>query len=386
VTPFYAEAGGQVGDEGEITSSNAALRVKNTAKAGGIFLHAAEVISGEVSVGDRVHCKVDRGRRMDIARNHTATHLLHAALRRVLGPHALQSGSVVEPGRLRFDFSHFQALTPEEIRRVEDEVNERILDDIPVEVVETTVEEARRMGATALFGEKYGERVRVVKIGDYSTELCGGTHLRRTSQIGSFMIVSESSIGAGLRRIEAVTGRGAVQHMHDIRDMFHEVAEKLGASPVEAAAVVQRLQASLKDAQREIERLRSRSAAEQAQELAAEAQTVAGVNVVASKIPTANADALSSLADSVADRLRSGVVILGGVSDGKVLFVGKVTPDLVERGFHAGNLLREVAKAAGGGGGGRAEFAQAGARDASKVDEALALAVDLIRRQASAAG
>jgi len=382
VTPFYAEAGGQVGDEGEIASPGTILRVRNTAKAGGLFLHAAEVVTGEVKVGERVHCIVDRERRMDIARNHTATHLLHAALRRVLGEHALQSGSVVEPGRLRFDFSHFQALTPEEIRRIEDEVNARILDDIPVEVIETTVEEARKMGAMALFGEKYGERVRVIKIGDWSAELCGGTHLHRTSEIGSFMVVGESSIGAGLRRIEAVTGRGGVGHMHEIRDMLYETAEKLGASPVEAAAAVQRLQASLKEAQREIEQLRSRSAAEQAQEIAARAQSVAGVNVVTSKLPTASADDLSSLADSVADRLRSGVIVLGGVADSKVLFVGKVTEDLVARGFHAGNLLREVAKVAGGGGGGKAEFAQAGGRDASKVDEALQKVVELVKQQA----
>ena len=409
VTPFYAEAGGQVGDEGQIRSSGgegeapaepgegernpepaqqelrpsgAVLRVKNTARAGPVFLHSSEVLSGEIKVGDRVHCEVDRDRRMSIARNHTATHLLHAALRRILGPHALQSGSVVEPGRLRFDFSHFQALTPEEIRRIEDEVNERILEDIPVEVIETTVEEARKMGATALFGEKYGERVRVMKVGDYSTELCGGTHLHRTSQVGFFKIVSESSVGAGLRRIEAVTGRGAVQHVHDVEDILDEVSEKLGVSPGEAGSALGRLQASLKDAQRRLKGLQAKSAAEQAQELAAKAQNASGVNVVTSKLATANAEVLSSLADEVANRLSSGVVILGGVSEGKILFVSKVTPDLVARGFHAGNLIREVAKVAGGGGGGKAEFAQAGGKDASKVDEALETAVALVQARA----
>ncbi|HOM72906.1 MAG TPA: alanine--tRNA ligase, partial [Armatimonadota bacterium] len=185
-TPFYAESGGQVGDEGQIVSSGAMLKVKNTVKAEHLFLHAAEVVAGEIKVGDRVHAEVDCSRRMAIARNHTATHLLHAALRNVLGPHALQSGSVVEPGRLRFDFSHFQAVTPEEIQRIEDEVNDKILADLPVEIIETTVDEARKMGAMALFGEKYGERVRVMKVGDYSIELCGGTHLNRTSQIGFF--------------------------------------------------------------------------------------------------------------------------------------------------------------------------------------------------------
>lgn len=381
VTPFYAESGGQVGDSGEIASEGAVLDVKNTAKAGPIFLHAAQVVSGEIKVGDTVHCKVDRGRRMDIGRNHTATHLLHAALRKIVGSHALQAGSVVEPGRLRFDFSHFQALTKEEIRAIENEVNDRILDDLPIEVKETTIDDARNLGATALFGEKYGESVRVIMIGDYSSELCGGTHLHRTSEVGFFKLVSESSVGAGLRRIEAVTGHGAVNYVHDLEDMFREVSDKLGTSFIEAGAAVDRLQAGLKEAQRKIEQLQAKSAAEQAQELAATAETVGGVSLVTSKVPTANAQVLSSLADGIADRLRSGVVVLGGVGDGKVLFIGKVTDDLVKKGFHAGNLLREVAKVAGGGGGGKAEFAQAGGKDASKVEDALKTAAELVRKQ-----
>jgi alanyl-tRNA synthetase len=319
---------------------------------------------------------------MDIARNHTATHLLHAALRNIVGSHALQAGSVVEPGKLRFDFSHFQGLTADEIRKIEDEVNEKILADIPVDLVVTNVDEARKLGAMALFGEKYGDVVRVLKVGDYSVELCGGTHLHRTSEIGFFKLVSESSVGAGLRRIEAVTGRGAVKQVHDTEDMLRGVAEKLGSSPADAAGTVERMQASLKDAQKQIEKMQARSASEKAQELAESAENVGGVNVVTSKLGTADVQVLSALADAIADRLRSGVVVLGGVADGKVLFVSKVTSDLVAKGFHAGNTLREVAKVAGGGGGGRPEFAQAGGRDASKVDEALRTAVDIVRRQA----
>jgi len=381
VTPFYAESGGQVGDHGQIFSKGAVLKVNDTVKMSNFFLHVAEVVGGEIRVGERVRCQVDDPRRMAIARNHTATHLLHAALRNVLGSHALQSGSVVEPGRLRFDFSHFQAVTPEELRRIEDEVNEKVLDDLPVEVIETTLEEARKMGATALFGEKYGSKVRVLKIGDYSTELCGGTHLTRTSQVGLFKIVSESSIGAGLRRIEAVTGAGAVARVHEIEDALNDAAAVLGTSPFEVASAIERLQSNLKEAQKQVENMRAKSAGAQAEAMAAGAVSIGDIKLVANQVPSADAQVLGALADAIADRIKSGVVILGGVGDGRVLFVGKVTPDLVKRGCHAGNLLREIAKAAGGGGGGRPDFAQAGGKDPSKVKDALALAADLIRGQ-----
>ncbi|MBI2843492.1 MAG: alanine--tRNA ligase [Armatimonadetes bacterium] len=378
-TPFYAEAGGQVGDTGEIAAEGASIEVVDTVKAGGFFFHRSRVQSGLISVGDVVQCRVDESRRQAIARSHTATHLLHTVLRRVLGEHALQSGSVVEPDRLRFDFSHFKAVTPEELRAIEDGVNELILEDVRTQVTVTSIEDARKMGATALFGEKYGAEVRVVKMGEVSMELCGGTHLCRTSEVGLFKLLSESSIGAGLRRIEAVTGHSAVQRVHEIEDSLRQVADKLQAPPSEVAAAVDRLQTSMKDIQRQLERLQAKSAAEQAQELSASAQNISGVNLVASKLATADVNVMRSLADGIADRLKSGVVVLGGVSDGKVLFVSKVTPDLVERGFHAGNLLREVAKVAGGGGGGRPEFAQAGGKDPAKVDEALQTAVELVR-------
>ena len=383
-TPFYAESGGQIGDTGNIVSEAGALEVRDTIKLSHFFLHRSRVASGSISVGDVVNAEVDAKRRMAIARSHTATHLLHAALRKVLGEHALQSGSVVEPDRLRFDFSHFQAVTPEELRCIEDLVNEWILEDIRADVLVTSIEDARKMGATALFGEKYGESVRVVRIGDVSMELCGGTHLCNTSCVGSFKIVSESSIGAGLRRVEAVTGLGVMRYVHELEDRLREIAEVFGVATSEAAAAAMRTNEALKEARKEIDTLKACAAAESAASLAESAQEVGGVRFVTSSVATADVSTLQKLADSISDRIKSGVVVLAGVADSRVLFVGKVTPDLVAKGFHAGNILREVAKVAGGGGGGKPEFAQAGGKDVSKVKDALAKAEEIIRTQVGA--
>ncbi|MCL5104168.1 MAG: alanine--tRNA ligase [Armatimonadetes bacterium] len=383
VTPFYAESGGQVGDTGSVTSDGAAIEVLDTVKASHFFFHKGRVRSGTISVGDTVRAVVDKKRRMAIARNHTATHLLHAALHGVLGEHALQKGSVVDPDRLRFDFSHFQAVTPDEMRRIEDRVNELILDDLQANTVIASLEDARKMGATALFGEKYGNEVRVVRMGDVSVELCGGTHLCHSSQVGLFKLVSESSVGAGLRRIEAVTGEAAVKFVHDLENQVRSTADALGASVAEVVSAAERTAQALRETQREMDKLKAKGAAEQAGDLVESAQEAGGVKFVTASVPTVDVPTLQKLADGVADKLRSGVVVLAGVSDGKVLFIGKVTPDLVGRGFHAGNTLREVARIAGGGGGGKPEFAQAGGKDASKVDEALAKAAEIIRAQAS---
>ena len=387
-TPFYAETGGQVGDTGEITCDprnkggepGCAVEVKDTIKASRFSLHVADVKSGTISVGDQVHAKVDAERRMAIARNHSATHLLHAALHKILGEHALQKGSVVDPDRLRFDFSHFQAVTPEEIRAIENEVNAMILADLPASTTETSVDEARKMGAMALFGEKYGDVVRVVKMGDRSTELCGGTHLSHTSQVGMFKLISESSVGAGVRRVEAVTGKAAVEYVHGLEDQLRQTAEALGTAPAELVSAAERTVQAARDAQKEIDKLKSKSAAAAGGDLAESAEEINGVKLVASSVKTVDVPTLQKLADTIADKLGSGVVILAGVADGKVLFIGKVTSDLVPKGFHAGNMLREVAKVAGGGGGGKPEFAQAGGKDASKVEEALAKARELIGR------
>jgi alanyl-tRNA synthetase len=381
-TPFYAETGGQVGDTGQIETECAVVCVTDTLKASHFALHVAEVTSGSINVGDKVHATVDNQRRLAIARNHTATHLLHAGLHKVLGEHALQKGSVVDADRLRFDFSHFQAVTPDELRAIEDEVNSMILADLEASTVETSVDEARKMGATALFGEKYGDVVRVVRMGDESIELCGGTHLHHTAQVGLFKLTSESSVGAGLRRVEAVTGQGAVRFVHELEDQLRDTANALGAAPAELVSAAERTAAAAREAGKEIDRLKSKSAAEAGGDLADSAQEAGGVKFVTSTVATVDVPTLQKLADTITDKLVSGVVVLAGVADGKVLFVGKVTSDLVPKGFSAGNMLREVAKVAGGGGGGKPEFAQAGGKDASKVDEALAKACELICAQA----
>jgi alanyl-tRNA synthetase len=257
-----------------------------------------------------------------------------------------------------------------------------ILADASAETCITNIDKAREMGATALFGEKYGSEVRVVKVGDESVELCGGTHLEHTSQVGLFKLVGESSIGAGLRRIEAVTGEAAVKLVHELEDTLDAAAEALGAKPSELVSSAQRTARAAREASKEIEKLKSRGAAETADELAASAQDAGGVKLVAASVQTADVDTLRKLADTIADKLKSAVVVLAGVSDGKVIFVGKVTKDLVAKGYHAGNTLREVAKVTGGGGGGKADFAQAGGKDASKVEEALAKASDIVSSQA----
>lgn len=371
-----------MGDTGSITADGAALEVVDTVKASRFFFHKAVVQSGALSLGDTVQCLVNKKRRLAIARNHTATHLLHTALHEVLGEHALQKGSVVEPGRLRFDFSHFQAVTPEEMRQIEDKVNELVLEDVQANTVVTNIDEARKMGATALFGEKYGNEVRVVKMGDVSIELCGGTHLCHTSQVGMFKLLSESSIGAGVRRIEAVTGEGAVQLVHDLEDQLKAAADALGTTAGELVGAVERNVGALRDLQSEIGQLKAKGAADMAGDLVESAQEIGGVKYATATLPTVDVPTLQKLADVTVDKLKSGIVVLAGVADGKVLFVGKVSADLVGKGFHAGNTLREVAKVAGGGGGGKPEFAQAGGKDASKVDAALAKAVEIIKAQA----
>lgn len=381
-TPFYAETGGQVGDTGELVWDGGSAVVTDTQKASHFELHIARVESGTISVGDKLQAKVDTDRRLAIARNHTATHLLHTALHKVIGEHALQKGSVVDAERLRFDFSHFQAVTPEELRAIEDEVNSMILTDLRACTVETTPAEARKMGATALFGEKYGDVVRVVQMGDESVELCGGTHLHHSSQVGFFKLISESSIGAGVRRIEAVTGQAALRVVHEMEDQLRAAAAALGTTAADLVSSAERTAAAAREAQKEIDKLKAKSAAEAGGDLADHAQEANGVKFVTASVPTVDVPTLQKLADNVTDKLKSGVVVLAGVADGRVLFVGKVTSDLVSKGFSAGNMLREVAKIAGGGGGGKPEFAQAGGKDASKVDAALAKASELIQAQA----
>lgn len=380
-TPFYAESGGQIGDTGELRTPGGRVEVRDTIKKGDLFVHQGVVLAGVVRRGDSVTAVVEGSRRLAIRRNHSATHLLHAALRQVLGTHVEQKGSLVAPDRLRFDFSHYQAMTPEELREVERMVNERAMADQPVTTVVVDIAEAQQMGAMALFGEKYGEKVRVVRMGDFSMELCGGTHVERTGQIGLFRILSESSVGSGLRRIEAVTGHGVIEHLEAQESLLRDAAQALNTRPAEVPARIAAQADQIRELERRLQELQQQQAGSQAEALLSQAVEVNGVKLLATPAGEADRDALTRMADTLADKLRSGVVVLAGLSNNTVIFVAKVTPDLVKRGAHAGNLVREVAKVAGGGGGGRPDFAQAGGKDPSKLESALGKAAEVLAAQ-----
>ncbi len=381
-TPFYAEAGGQIGDTGVLESEGVRAEVLDTTfPVEGAHAHHVRALQGELRVGQRVTARVDASRRQAIARAHTATHLLHYVLREVLGEHAVQSGSLVDADRLRFDFAHFAALTEEELERIEGRVLDLALRNDALLTEEMSLQEARAAGAVALFGEKYGERVRVVQIGDYSKELCGGTHLAGVSAIGGFAVLSEGSIGAGLRRIEALTGKEAQALAARRRRLLTAAANALKCRQEDLPDRVGLLQAELRQAQRDIARLQQRSAGKLAERLIEEAVDLDGVKVVAARVEALGQDALRSLADEIRSGLGSGVVVLGCAREGRVQLVGEVSKDLVESGYHAGNLIREVAKLAGGGGGGRPDFAQAGGKNPERLDEALAKVGELVVAQ-----
>jgi len=380
-TPFYAESGGQIGDKGLMLADGVRAFVEDTQKREGHFYHQVRVEEGGLRPGITVQGVVQSDRRQALRRAHTATHLLHWALRKVLGTHVTQAGSLVEPDRLRFDFAHYAAMADEEITQVEDLINERVLQDHPVQIAYMGLDEARALGAMALFGEKYGEIVRVVGMGDFSKELCGGTHLERTSQVGLCRIIAESSIGAGIRRIEALTGMASLRYVRQQEEALRQVAAALKSSVAGVAESAQSLVASLRNAEKKIESLQAENASLLAGAVAEKALQLGDIQLVTHIVEKMGEEAIKSLADSVSARLGSGIVVLGAAVDGKVLFVGKVSPDLVRRGFHAGNLLREVAKVAGGGGGGRPDFAQAGGKDPARIADALSVAADLVKAQ-----
>jgi len=381
-SPFYAEAGGQVGDTGWIEGAGLRLEVLDTHRpVEGAHAHLVRVVQGTAQVGQEVSLRVNRERRIAIARAHTATHMLHYVLRRVLGEHALQSGSLVEPDRLRFDFAHFSALTPEERERIEQGVVEVSLENLELRTEEKNLEEARAAGAVALFGEKYGERVRMVQIGGVSKELCGGTHLGSSGAIGDFVIVSEGSIGAGLRRIEALTGAEAHAYLSRQRELLNQTAALLACQPQDVPARVEGLQAEVRAAQKETSRLQQKTAGALAGDLVQRVEEVSGVKVITARVENLAGDAMRTLADDLVARLGSGIVVLGATIDGRVQFVSGVSKDLVASGYHAGNLVREVAKIAGGGGGGRPDFAQAGGKLPERLDEALAKVKELVAAQ-----
>ncbi|MTM67429.1 alanine--tRNA ligase, partial [Turicibacter sanguinis] len=370
-TPFYAESGGQVADTGMMTTSAANVMVTDVIKApNGQHLHSVQV-DGTLSLNDEVVCQVQVENRLDLTKNHTATHLLHQALKDVIGAHANQAGSLVSADRLRFDFTNMQGLTSEELQRIEAIVNEKIWASIPVEVFEKSIEEAKQMGAMALFSEKYGETVRVVKAGDYSIELCGGCHVSNTSEIGLFKIISESGIGAGTRRIEAVTGKGAYQYMNSFIERFAAVSETLKTKPALLEERVEGILDELKEAHRENDSLKSKLSHLKMKEIVNNTREVAGITVLTANLVDVDMNHLRQMVDEFKQQLSSAVIVLASAVDGKVAISCGVTPDYVKQGVHAGKIVKEVATICGGGGGGRPDMAQAGAKDATKIEEAL---------------
>ncbi|MBM4430896.1 MAG: alanine--tRNA ligase, partial [Chloroflexi bacterium] len=337
-----------------------------------LTVHYGQVVQGIVAKGEQVQASADEERRLDIARNHTATHLLHHALHRVIGQHAQQAGSLVAPDRLRFDFTHLQPVSVEKLRQIEQEVNAAIRADLPVAADLTSFDHARASGAIALFGEKYADTVRMISVGDeYGRELCGGTHLQRTGQIGLFLILSESSIGAGLRRIEAVTGRGAERYVHQQLDLLSETAAILQVKPSELLQRAQETQEQLREQQRLIERYGRLAARDTAEQLLNKVVSVQGLRVLSAKVEANSIERLREMIDQLREKLDSAVIVLGAVIADKPILVAAVTPDLVDKGVHAGNLVGRLARILGGGGGGRPTMAQAGGVDTGKLDQAL---------------
>ena len=381
LTPFYGESGGQIGDTGRISGGTALATVLDTHKQDNVFIHRVKVEEGRLHADASVRAQVDVERRDAIKRAHTATHLLHAALRQTLGEHVVQRGSVVEPDRLRFDFANPEAVTPEQVERVERIVNERVLQDIAVSTEQKPIDEARQMGAMALFGEKYGDIVRVVQVPGFSTELCGGTHVSSTGAIGLIKITSETSVAAGVRRIDATTGLGSLAYAQHQASALQQVAADLGGPVDQIQSRIQAQRDQIAQLRRQLNEARRAAAGGQVDQLLGSRAEVEGVSLIAAATDATDPDAIKSLVDTLAQRLQSGVVLLGGGTDGKAVFVVKVSADLVQRGVHAGNLVREVAKIAGGGGGGRPDFAQAGGKDAAKVPDAVGAAAELLRGQ-----
>ncbi|KNH39279.1 alanine--tRNA ligase [Bacillus thuringiensis] len=380
VTPFYAESGGQIADRGYLLADGVKVVVKDVQKApNGQNLHKVVVEEGTLTKGAAVKAVIDTKNRSSVVKNHTATHLLHQALKDVLGTHVNQAGSLVTSERLRFDFSHFGQVQADELEKIERIVNEKIWGSINVEISQKSIEEAKEMGAMALFGEKYGDVVRVVQVGDYSLELCGGCHVDNTASIGIFKIVAESGIGAGTRRIEAVTGKSAYELMNDQVGLLKEAAGKMKTNPKDILTRVDGLFAEVKQLQKENESLAAKLSNIEAGNLTDSVMTVDGVNVLAAKVNVADMNNLRTMMDDLKNKLESAVVVLVSVNDDKVNILAGVTKDLISQGYHAGKLVKEVASRCGGGGGGRPDMAQAGGKNPAQVEEALAFVQEYVK-------
>ncbi|HDR8051626.1 TPA: alanine--tRNA ligase [Bacillus cereus] len=380
VTPFYAESGGQIADRGYLLADGVKVLVKDVQKApNGQNLHKVVVEEGTLTKDAAVKAIIDTKNRSSVVKNHTATHLLHQALKDVLGTHVNQAGSLVTSERLRFDFSHFGQVQADELEKIERMVNEKIWESIDVEISQKAIEEAKEMGAMALFGEKYGDVVRVVQVGDYSLELCGGCHVDNTASIGIFKIVAESGIGAGTRRIEAVTGKSAYELMNDQVGLLKEAAGKMKTNPKDILTRVDGLFAEVKQLQKENESLAAKLSNIEAGNLTDSVMTVDGVNVLAAKVNVADINNLRTMMDDLKNKLESAVVVLASVNDDKVNILAGVTKDLISQGYHAGKLVKEVASRCGGGGGGRPDMAQAGGKNPAQVEEALAFVQEYVK-------
>ncbi len=380
-TPFYGEGGGQVGDQGIIKTDTAKIYVKDCKKTSNKIIHYCKVVEGSIKQDQMVKTYINKNLRMNTARNHTSTHILQKALREVLGDHVEQAGSLITPNRLRFDFKHFTSLTQQEIKTVEDRVNDIILQSLPVEIIESPLEEAEKLGAMALFGEKYGEKVRLVQIGDFSLELCGGTHLSNSSQVGLFKIINESGVAAGVRRIEAVTGRKAIEYYENREALLIESTILLKTTPTDLLGKVGELLKTIKTQEKEIERLKNKMTGGFVEELLNTKEEISGISTIIARQDDLDIDGLRKLGDQLKDKIGSGLVILTSVKKGKINFVTMATKDVVQKGIHAGKLIGKIAQIAGGGGGGRPDMAQAGGKDTSKLSESLEKAKEFIMQQ-----
>lgn len=382
-TPFYTEKGGQIGDKGVITSTsknNLLVKILDTqAPIEGLIAHFAEISKGEIKVGDEVLARVDLLRRKAIARNHTSTHLLHRVLRDVLGDHVKQSGSAVNNHHLRFDFNHFAPLTMEELEKIESLVNEKILDELKVETKISTFDKAKEMGAIALFGEKYGEQVRVVKIGEFSLELCGGTHLKSTSNIGLFKILNEEGIGSGIRRIEAVTGERALKYIKEKENIIKEVSDKLQTIPSELPQKINQIIDNANNMKKKIKIIRNKLAYYEVGKLLSKKKEIKGVNIISLKVEAEDNNDLRNWGDLIKDKIKSGIVVLGTELDnGKVALLAMVTDDLAQKGYNAGSIIKAIAPIVGGKGGGKKTMAQAGGTGVDKLEQALEKVYEII--------
>ncbi len=378
-TPFYAEMGGQTGDIGLIYNDMFRAKVLGTTKVNKTYVHKCEILSGEVKLGDDVRLLVSAPNRNAICANHTATHLLHAALKEVLGNHVQQAGSFVNAEGLRFDFNHFQAVSKEELLKVEELVNEKILHFMLVTTEVMSQADAIASGATALFGEKYGTDVRVVTVGDFSKELCGGTHVSNSGQIGAMKIVSESGVAAGVRRIEALTGIGILRALHESEMVVNEAAATLKTNPAGMLAKLISMSEEAKAVRKELEELKKASMGDSLDEMMAQAFEINGIKLVTKAFKDVNINDLRGLSDDVKKSYKGVILVLAAEAGEKVTFMVSITDDLLDKGYHAGNMIKQIAAAAGGGGGGKADMAQAGAKDPSKINDAFEVAKTLIK-------